>query len=279
MDLKSFPQELQSYLQRNKARNRPPALALLTLPYKMYRKKVIGGDVIYGFGMYDRPLVISYSRSGMNWLRYSLEYLTGRPTPGHQRLLKPDENEFLFDRAHKGFVRINRYNKMIAIVRNYKECLIRHLSKEWESSSTVVDFLEDKSSLQPPYWYIKNLQAYEEHQGEKVLLYYEDLITQPVITLRKLLDFMELNQGSRKLDDFERNLGFHKQQSVSLYANNQKSITLGKEDQLRYHSEKALTAEERAEFDLYYQTHYPKLYAKYLTRYSESPGLTGLETS
>lgn len=270
MKFEGFSQELQSYLRRNKARNRSAALALLSLPYKVYRKKVVGGDVIYGFNLHDKPLVVSYSRSGMNWLRYSAEYLTGCPTPGHQRLLDPSNGEFLFDRAHKGFVPIDRYDKVIMVVRNYKECLVRHLSNEWQNAATVADFLEDKSALQPAYWYIYNLQAYEDFKGEKTLLHYEDLITQPISTLSKFLDFIDLSQKPKSLEEFESNLDFHKRRSISLYADNQESVTLGDTKQLRYHSEKTLTASEREDFDLYYQSHYPKLYSKYLTRYAES---------
>ncbi|MBE9061256.1 sulfotransferase domain-containing protein [cf. Phormidesmis sp. LEGE 11477] len=244
-------------------------LALLSLPYKMYRKKITDGDVIYGFRMYDRPLVISYSRSGMNWLRYSAEYLTGHPTPGHQRLLKSGDGEFLFDRAHKGFMQIDKYEKVLLLVRNYKECLVRHLSEEWKAASTVTDFLEGKSALQPAYWYIKNLQAYDKFRGEKALLYYEDLVTQPASTLSQFLDFMDFSHKSKSLEEFKQDLSFHKQRSISLYTDNQQSVTLGDEEQLRYHSKKALTPEERNEFDLYYQSRYPKLYKKYLARYSE----------
>ena len=185
-------QEFQSYLARNRANNQSSISAILSLPNKLYQKKISGGDVIYGYRMYDKPIVISYSRSGMNWLRYAMEFLTNRPTPGCLRLI--GEGDFLFDRAHKGFISIHNYQKAIILLRDYKECLLRQLTLEWEQSKNVVDFLADKSFIQPPYWYIKNLQAYHNFQGEKTLVYYEDLVVNPVKELEKIIDFMDLRQ-------------------------------------------------------------------------------------
>ncbi|MGK7899369.1 MAG: sulfotransferase domain-containing protein [Xenococcus sp. (in: cyanobacteria)] len=261
-------QEFQSYLARNRSRNQSAISAIISLPKKLYRKKLSGGDVIYGYRMYDKPIVISYSRSGMNWLRYSMEFLTNRPTPGHLRLI--EEGDFLFDRAHKGYVSIHRYQKVIMLLRDYKECLLRQLPLEWEKNNSVIDFLNDKSSIQPPYWYINNLQAYHNFQGPKILVYYEDLVVNPVQEFEKIIEFLGLRKDSVDLNLFEQKLSFHRKQSVNCYEKNQKSVTSGSLNTLEYHSKKLLTSEQKIEFDSFYQNNYPDLYAKYLWKYAQS---------
>ncbi len=108
--------------------------------------------VITGFQRTDLPLLITYSRSGTNWIRYIVEFLTGRPTPGHRRLHGGDD--FAIDRAHQGYRVAAEYERIILVIRVYKESLIRHYIDEWREQgaeqSDVVGFLEGRSGRQPP---------------------------------------------------------------------------------------------------------------------------------
>jgi hypothetical protein len=48
--------------------------------------------------MAARFLVISFQRSGLNWLRYCTEYFSGIRTPGRTQIIT--DGPVLFDRAH-----------------------------------------------------------------------------------------------------------------------------------------------------------------------------------
>ncbi len=226
--------------------------------------------VINGFERRDLPLLITYSRSGTNWLRYVIELLTGRPTPGHKRLHGGED--YVIDRAHQGYRVAHEYERIILVIRNYKESLIRHYIDEWKDSNErrdtldVVGFLESKSGRQPPGWFIKNIKAYDAFGGDKLLLYYEDLMTDPETELRKLIEFLDLPRDG--VDDFFANLEEHKQKSVNLYRENQKSYTEGDASKLSYHSDSLLSDEEKRAFDAYYIERYPELFERYLKRYA-----------
>ena len=45
-----------------------------------------------------RTLVISFPRSGLNWLRHCTEHFSGRRTPGRTHIIS--EGPTIFDRAH-----------------------------------------------------------------------------------------------------------------------------------------------------------------------------------
>jgi hypothetical protein len=226
--------------------------------------------VITGFERRDLPLLMTYSRSGTNWIRYVVELLTGRPTPGHQRLHGGED--YVIDRAHQGYRVASEYERIILVVRNYKESLIRHYIDEWkgdearQGSVDVVGFLEDRSGSQPPMWFIENVRAYHEFSGDKLLLYYEDLMTQPEAELRKLIEFLDLPRDG--VEDLFENLDEHRQQSVGLYRQNQESYTEGSSEKLSYHSDTLLSDDEKRAFDAYYAERYPELYRLYLQRYA-----------
>ena len=220
----------------------------------------------FGHKLYDKPLLVAYSRSGTNWIRYIVEFLTKKPTPGYTRIIKG--KNFALDHAHMGFAVMKNYDEVILIVRDYKECLLRHLTKHWKTSSAVKTFLEQESSKTPPSGYIRNIQEFDKFKGKKLLIYYEDLILNPQREINKLVKF--LNLPKNYLKELLNNLDYHKKQSVTLYMKNQKSITKGSIDKLKYHSKKLLSTKEKIEFDAYYEKNYSILFKKYLQRYKEN---------
>ena len=166
--------------------------------------------------VHDLPLLITYSRSGTNWLRYVIELLSGRPTPGHERLHGGDD--FVIDRAHEGYRVASEYQRIILVVRNYKESLVRHSIDEWKANKDgshrldVTSFLDDQSGRQPPAWFIENLRTYHEFTGDKLLLYYEDLMTEPETELRRLIEFLDLPRDGE--EDLFANLDEHRRRSA-----------------------------------------------------------------
>lgn len=234
------------------------------------KKTTRNKGVITGFERRDLPLLITYSRSGTNWLRYVIELLTGQPTPGHQRLHGGED--YAIDRAHQGYRVASEYQRIVLVVRNYKESLIRHYIDDWQAGvdgtrrMDVTAFLEDRSGKQPPEWFIENIRAYDEFLGDKLLLYYEDLMTEPEGELRRLIEFLDLPRDG--VEDLFADLEEHRRRSVGLYRQNQESYTEGAADKLNHHSEALLSGDEQRAFDRYYAERHPELFQRYLSRYA-----------
>ena len=235
------------------------------------RKRPARNKGVYtGFERQDLPLLITYSRSGTNWIRYVIELLSGRPTPGHERLHGGED--FVVDRAHQGYRVISEYRRIILVVRNHKECLVRHYIDEWKANKDgshlvdVVGFLEDQSGRQPPEWFIENIRAFHEFTGDKLLLYYEDLMTEPEAEIRRLIEFLDLPRDG--VDDLFADLSEHRRRSVELYRRNQASHTEGDADKLSHHSDSLLSDEEKRAFDAYYADRHPELFGRYLSRFA-----------
>ena len=207
---------------------------------------------------------MAYSRSGTNWLRYFIEVTAEQPTPGHERHIK-GRQDYCIDRAHAGFPIASKHPKIILVLRDYRECLIRHhTAKKIRTYPSIASFLSDTKPSQPASWYIQNIAAFDAFPKEKLLLYYESLIQEPERELKRLAEF--LNLKPEKTQAFLKQLPQHQQASIGHYQKNQKSETSGNPKHLQYHAQK-LSPEQGRAFDAYYQEHYPKLFEQYLSRY------------
>ncbi len=225
-------------------------------------------NVITGHGYYDKPLLISYPRSGTNWIRYIIEHLSGKPTPGQERVYTG--TDYIIDRAHKGYPVIHRYCKVILILRDYRECLLRSNITSWLELGDVKMFLEEKVTFTPSNWYIDNLKAYDIFQGEKLLVYYEDLLAHPEIEILRISRFLNFDPSDSEA--FLSNLEQHKQSSISLYTSGgHASETKGDTTKASYHADMHLSPEQKEAFDSYYVENYPSLFEKYLSRYRNLP--------
>lgn len=220
-------------------------------------------DMIYGFDLFHLPLLASYSRSGTNWVRYIIESISDRPTPGQTRLRTG--TNYLIDRAHCAYPILKNYKKVILVLRDYKECLLRHHQEDWLQISKVQPFLTNKKMRHPPHWYIQNIKAFHNFKGEKLLIYYEDLLADPQAVIAQIAEFLNLDRN--RTSDFLSNIDHHYQHSVALYtAGGHKSETAASKD-TRYHSQHLLTAKQEQEFDDFYLRKFPKLTSIYLRRY------------
>lgn len=224
-------------------------------------------NVLLGFKHFDKPLLVSYSRSGTNWLRYFIETVTNQSTPGQRRVV--DGYNYYIDRAHAGYERMNKYKNVIILVRNYKECLIRHhgLQNIRSNYNNMQDFLNDESLNQPVSWYIKNIAAFEKFKYKKLLIYYENLIRNPIKNFQEIAEF--LNVDKSETEDFVKNLDFHKSNSISIITKGgHVSETQGDPLKLKHHSSK-LDINEIRIIDNHFKSKNNKLYTKYLERYEE----------
>lgn len=263
---------IEKYYHIQKQKGYSYAYSTLLIPQKGIKhiKNLMFGfpDVITGFGFYQLPLLASYSRSGTNWTRYITETLSGLATPGPRRKVHSDK--YILDRAHKAFEVMEKYPGIILVLRDYRECLIRHNLEYWQGleNQDVISFLETEEIDQPANWYIKNIEAFEKYPGKKLCLYYEDLMQNPAPGVRAISEFLGLDK--QKTEEFIDNVEEHQKASVNAYTKYGKTRSFtGKSKSLDHHSKSNLTPEQILEFDEYYFTNYPELANKYLTRYDK----------
>lgn len=237
----------------------PVALNALNLEQKDLMKKLVDYSN-------QKTILLSYPRSGNTWTRYCLEFLTQRPTfhkehhnPVNQPLGWSAGFELDFNKPPIQKIHIlhnvpgynNETDKLILIVRNPKEAIKRHESRL------------DYAMLKDSHLYFTNITVYDSWNPEnRILIFYEDLLTNPEKTLQKLGDF--LNEPMPTLDEFMQNYKKHQQTAISLY---RESVTQGK-DLLTY--SKQMGKEYCRKIDIWIEELYPEVWHKYLQhRYSE----------
>ena len=126
-------------------------------------------------------ILLSYPRSGNHLVRFFIELLTEIPTYGcigSNMDIEIYKNKFSenipfnitnFDKKdcyikyHNPSSENIHTNNLILIIRNPKEVLLRHNNYKLNISDYEI--------------YFKNIDFYNNHKGKKLLLYYEDIIT------------------------------------------------------------------------------------------------------
>lgn len=210
---------IRIYYSLQQARGISIAKATLLLPKEIFNqialrsRKKHQGNVIDGFSKYELPLLASYSRSGTNWIRYFIETITHRPTPGQFRCVSG--TDYVVDRAHRAYPVLHKYERVILVVRDYRECLLRHNKNHWRATKDVKSFLEDSKLKQPCCWYIENIKAFDSFQYPKLLIYYEDVIRSPETEFAKIGRFLDFPE--KDVCEFLNNLEEHFKKSVSAY--------------------------------------------------------------
>lgn len=222
-------------------------------------------------------LLLSYPRSGNTWYRYCVEALTKRKTHGY---LQDDSGHF--DKNHLGsYVNLGvnddgpdiltkrhavedlnkPVEKLILIVRNYKEVLIRHRRDSWNSAFDL-NFLESSCVGQNSSMnYLTMIEYFDRFNGPKLIVYYEDLIT----NLRSVLieTSIFLQEGGENIENFLASIKEHKENSLKIYGGSQT-----KGNSTTHHS-KVLTKEQKVNWDSFVESYNPEIFKKYLTRYKE----------
>jgi len=232
--------------------------SLLAFVFDRYRYK--NRNVTNGYGLYDLPLLVSFQRSGTNWTRYVIEFLTKRRTPGHPKLV--ETGRFVIDRAHEGYAVMHKHKRVILVLRDYKECIIRDRGREFDSARSVEAFLRNSDGVEQ---YCKNIEAFDRHRGDKLLIYYDNLLTNPELEIKKIAAFFDAPQ--ERFEELLERLDYHKKQSIAFYELNKKSITGGAQSKLKWHAAQKLDDAGQAAFDSYFEKRLKNLYKKYLSRY------------
>lgn len=216
-------------------------------------------------GLQKMNYLISYPRSGNTWVRFILEKISGLPTAGIQGPESLSIDQPIHKRPHfkKHLENVNgdpiiykahypRHiysfdGKLILIARDPKECIVRHTS-----ALNTRDLDE----------YMELIKLYDQWSGNKLLIYYEDLLQNPSETILSIVSFMDLNQESYR--NFMSKYDYFFDLSVKGYVyKNIKSETGGKK--IKFHQKK-LTKQQIDIFNLYIEDKYQDL-KNYINRY------------
>jgi hypothetical protein len=150
--------------------------------------------------MAGRFLVISFQRSGLNWLRYCTEYFSGVRTPGRKQLIA--EGPVLFDRAHdvrRGTKRTDYaglydgsgaeiYERVALLLRNPFHCFISHyLRRGFDFRKGLAHFAA----------YGNNITEFDRlRKSDKAVFYFEDFVNEEQGTM-SFLRFFGVDPNSR----------------------------------------------------------------------------------
>jgi hypothetical protein len=189
-----------------------------------------------------KGIIVSYPRSGLNWLRYCIEASTGRRTPGRTKLVQ--NGEPIIYRTHhvlknddidscwcqfyneEGFP---LHDKVALLLRDYRESFLR-VSKAREIKLSVAMIQNGKVFNFRNYF--ENIRAFHEFPKEKILIRYEDLITDKSL-IKKIMEFFNM---SFNMDNFD--IDIYRKKSIEIYDKQHKSYTKEDVSQVSYHQDR-----------------------------------------
>ena len=119
--------------------------------------------------------------------------------------------------------------------------------------------------------YTDNLGVYDAFEGDKMVMYYEDFVSDPATYMKEFLDFLEVRNEWDDIDIKE-----HRNLSVKLYetggsdkvgsqTRGAPSLTKGKAD-FKFHQQE-LPTESKDLLETWFATEYTHLHDTYLERY------------
>ncbi len=228
--------------------------------------------------------MLTSPRSATNLLSCYIQSLTQRPIwlidqkaaphVANNRLdLTLDFSKTPIYRSHKAdrFEGLNKLNnKLILIVRNYKECIHRdssHTSDKNFVYPSEEEFANFFLKMEPNVKnYIHNLVIYDQWDPQnRLLIFYEDLMTSPLEEVKRILNFYGEPIPSYLTREFLQSIG---DQTLDSYHSQHRktggSHSKGKD--LQFHS-KQISPSVLVEIDGVMKNANPHLWETYLKRY------------
>ena len=227
----------------------------------------------------ENTYLLSYPRSGSAWVMYTVQYVTqqrwhdgsailvfpplkkeirkGRPILFRSHLAR--SGRIFSSDKNRPYRCSPKNDKLIILVRNYKECLMRHLGYDIDR---ILQNIETPMSV----CYFQVLKCYDQwNPAKRLLVYYEELMLRPEQELRRINDF--LGASEERFAKFMDNYQQHVDQSFKIKAE-RKAPTPSQGKDLLYHTQKLNNKYALRQIDQLVKSKYPDLYEKYLTRYN-----------
>jgi hypothetical protein len=214
-------------------------------------------------------VLLTYPRSGNTWIRYCVEYISGRPSVypeskgdspiGSRMNIGVDLSlDPILYKSHN--IQSVSDKRLILVVRDYKEAIPRHQKEQKVLDLMSFFYSQTQGRHNSEVDYVKILQQFDSKQGNKLLVYYEDIVAKPKESLLSIFEFLDIHHLTENFfDKYEE----HQQAGIKAY--HAESQTQGKKEHLKYHQSKikkqhlvAMTAHMKK---------CPVIYGRYLERY------------
>jgi len=154
--------------------------------------------------------LISYPRSGSNLMRYCIEVLVKKPTFGCPKMLLENNirEDLVLLRGHEFAKHIfeDKQAKIVLLIRNYKELIFRPPQTE----NANIGITEKTNDVLEKF--IVYFDRYRNFEGDKKIIYYEDILFS-LTPIKEVLDFFEYNL-SGQWDNFVKNEAYHRRRSL-----------------------------------------------------------------
>lgn len=215
--------------------------------------------------------LLSLPRTGSNWVRYWFEYFSNENTSERNVLIETNHwgetrtektNATLYKR-HKltsKDIECRDIKKLVLVLRDYRECFVRHC--RGRTFDRRVSRMTD---------YTDNIKVYDDFKGEKIIMYYEDFVSDPATYMKQFLDFLNITNDWVDID-----VKKHRDISVKLYESGGSSkvgsqtkgapsLTKGKAN-FKFHQQD-LDEETKQLLESWFIENYTDLHDLYLSRY------------
>ena len=221
------------------------------------------------FSVEGKIHLMGYPRSGNHWIRFCLENLLSSADA-----LNQESSRYTYWGHNPRRLRLYRADQekdyLIVIVRNYRECMMRHHNNRDDRMLDFMRFEDSNLNRMEQLFeanrngYILTLKCYEAwNPKNRFMVYYEDLINDPETNLKSLMRF--LGQDEALVDAFMIDFEAKRDESYKRYINPQSRYS-----NLIYHT--SLMREENIlECDEFMRTKYPDYWEKYLSRFAYQP--------
>lgn len=215
--------------------------------------------------------LLSLPRTGSNWVRYWFEYFSDDRTSeknilvetnhwGVERTEKSPSTLYKRHKLAKDDLVDREIQKLVLVLRDYRECFVRHCrGRTFEKKiGRMTDFTD-------------NLYVYESFPGKKMIMYYEDFVSDPTTYMKEFLDFLGIRNEWDGIDVVK-----HRDISVKLYetggsdkvgskTRGAPSLTKGRAD-FKFH-QKDLTTQTIDLLEQWFKAEHSEIHDKYLERY------------
>lgn len=228
----------------------------------------------------DKVLLVSYPKSGSNWVRYCIEHFSGLRTPGSKRVLLVSDGEAIIDRTH--FLD-KRHRFLVEAWREGAEAPRPRRSTPWSAARKALErrrLLRERRVLlllRSPYelyvrtrardpraltGYLSNIEMFDRCRRAKLMVYYEDMV-KDFGQITRILDFLGVDYDLTGFDEAE-----HRRRSLALYGQGPDLPQTAHDSRnVRFHSANLGEETRRAIRRFCAETLGPGLFQTYLGRY------------